>query len=35
MLRKLYRHTKLETAIGYQVNFICKDTDAALEAVIG
>lgn len=34
MLQKLYRHSKIETTIGYQANFIHQDTDAALEAVL-
>lgn len=34
MLQKLYRHTKIETTIGYQSNFIHKDADAALDAVL-
>jgi len=32
-LQKLYRHTKIETTIGYQKNFIHKDADEALDAV--
>lgn len=35
MLQKLYRHTDIKTTIGYQANFIHKDTDEALDAVIG
>lgn len=35
MLQKLYRHSSITTTIGYQANFIHKDADAALEAVIG
>ena len=35
MLQKLYRHSDIKTTIGYQSNFIHKDTDDALEAVIG
>lgn len=35
MLQKLYRHTSIATTIGYQANFIHKDADEALEAVIG
>ncbi|TRX61468.1 tyrosine-type recombinase/integrase [Fulvivirga sp. M361] len=35
MLQKLYRHTSLTTTIGYQGNFVHKDTDEALETVIG
>jgi integrase len=35
MLQKLYRHSSVITTIGYQSNFIHKDTDDALEAVIG
>ncbi|UOY04981.1 site-specific integrase [Muricauda sp. SCSIO 64092] len=34
MLQKLYRHTDLKTTIGYQANFIHKDADDALDAVI-
>ncbi len=34
MLQKLYRHTDIKTTIGYQANFIHKDVDEALEAVI-
>jgi integrase len=34
LLQKLYRHTSITTTIGYQSNFITKDTDEALEAVI-
>lgn len=35
MLQKLYRHTDIKTTIGYQANFIHRDVDDALEAVIG
>jgi len=35
MLQQLYRHTDIKTTIGYQSNFIHKDVDDALEAVIG
>jgi integrase len=35
MLQKLYRHTSITTTIGYQANFIHKDADDALNAVIG
>lgn len=35
MLQKLYRHSSITTTIGYQANFVHKDTDTALEAVIG
>ncbi len=35
MLQKLYRHTSITTTIGYQANFMHKDADEALEAVIG
>lgn len=35
MLQKLYRHSSVTTTIGYQANFIHKDADEALEAVIG
>jgi len=34
MLQKLYRHTSITTTINYQGNFIFKDADDALEAVI-
>jgi len=34
MLQKLYRHSKIETTIGYQANFIHKDADDALDAVL-
>lgn len=35
MLQKLYRHSSITTTIGYQANFIHKQADDALEAVIG
>ena len=35
MLQKLYWHSSITTTIGYQSNFIHKDADDALEAVIG
>lgn len=35
MLQKLYRHSDIKTTIGYQSNFIHKDVDEALDAVIG
>ena len=35
MLQKLYRHSDIQTTIIYQSNFIYKDTDDALDAVIG
>lgn len=35
MLQKLYRHSSVTTTIGYQSNFIYKDADEALAAVIG
>lgn len=35
MLQKLYRHSSVTTTIGYQANFIHKDADEALHAVIG
>lgn len=35
MLQKLYRHSSITTTIGYQANFVHKDADEALEAVIG
>jgi len=34
MLQKLYRHSNLTTTINYQKNFIYKDADEALDAVI-
>lgn len=34
MLQKLYRHSDIKTTIGYQSNFIHKDVDEALDAVI-
>ncbi|GAA4457975.1 site-specific integrase [Rurimicrobium arvi] len=34
MLQKLYRHSNVSTTIGYQSNFIHKDADEALDAVI-
>ncbi len=34
MLQKLYRHSSITTTIGYQSNFIHKDADEALNAVI-
>ncbi|TLP74166.1 tyrosine-type recombinase/integrase [Maribacter sp. ACAM166] len=34
MLQKLYRHSDLKTTIGYQANFIHKEADEALDAVI-
>jgi integrase len=34
MLQKLYRHSSVTTTIGYQANFIHKDADEALNAVI-
>ncbi len=34
MLQKLYRHTSITTTINYQGNFIHKDADEALEAVL-
>ncbi len=34
MLQKLYRHSSVLTTIGYQSNFMFKDTDEALNAVI-
>lgn len=35
MLQKLYRHSDLRTTVGYQNNFIHRDADDALTAVIG
>jgi len=34
MLQKLYRHSSITTTIGYQANFIFKDSDEALEKVL-
>ena len=34
MLQKLYRHSSIITTIGYQANFIHRDTDDALNSVI-
>lgn len=34
MLQKLYRHSDIKTTIGYQANFINKDADDALDAVL-
>ena len=34
MLQKLYRHSSVTTTIGYQANFVHKDADEALEAVL-
>ncbi|WP_202628866.1 site-specific integrase [Sediminibacterium soli] len=34
MLQKLYRHSSITTTLGYQSNFISKDTDDALAAVV-
>ncbi|TYA74960.1 tyrosine-type recombinase/integrase [Seonamhaeicola marinus] len=34
MLQKLYRHSDLKTTINYQTNFIHKDADDALDAVL-
>lgn len=34
MLQKLYRHSHISTTMGYQANFIHKDVDDALEAVL-
>ena len=35
MLQKLYRHSSITTTVNYQANFMHKDTDDALEKVIG
>ena len=35
MLQKLYRHSSITTTVRYQANFIHKDADDALDAVIG
>lgn len=34
MLQKLYRHTSILTTVGYQSNFVNKETDEALNSVI-
>jgi len=34
MLQKLYRHSDLMTTLNYQANFIHKDADDALDAVL-
>lgn len=34
MLQKLYRHSSVLTTIGYQANFVSKDTDDALDSVV-
>ncbi|MEG3656789.1 tyrosine-type recombinase/integrase [Arenibacter palladensis] len=34
MLQKLYRHSDLKTTVGYQANFIHKEADDALDAVV-
>lgn len=35
MLQKLYRHSSITTTINYQQNFMHKETDDALDKVIG
>lgn len=35
VLQKLYRHSNIQTTIAYQANFIHKDVDEALDAVVG
>ena len=35
MKQKLYRHSDVNTTIGYQANFMKKAADDALDAVIG
>ena len=35
MLQKLYRHSHISTTVNYQAGFIHKDTDDALNAVLG
>lgn len=35
MLQKLYRHSSITTTIGYQSNFLFRDVDDALDAVVG
>lgn len=34
VLQKLYRHSDLKTTIGYQINFIHRDVDDALDSVV-
>lgn len=34
LLQKLYRHSSITTTVGYQQNFIHKDADEALDAVL-
>jgi hypothetical protein len=34
MLQKLYRHFSITTIVNYQANFMSKDIDYALDAVI-
>lgn len=34
-LQKIYRHSNITTTIGYQANFINKETDDAIDAVLG
>lgn len=34
VLQQLYRHTSIQTTIGYQSNFTTKDSDAALDKVL-
>lgn len=34
MLQKLYRHSDIRTTMGYQANFIFKEADEALDAVV-
>lgn len=35
MLQKLYRHSNIQTTIGYQAHFMTKSADDALDAVLG
>ena len=35
MLQKIFRHSRITTTMGYMANFIHKDADEALDAVIG
>lgn len=35
LLQKIYRHSNITTTIAYQANFINKDTDEAIDAVLG
>jgi integrase len=35
MLQKIFRHSKITTTMGYMANFVHKDADEALDAVLG